>query len=171
MSAIKDSLNQAFDVELTEEITEDTSDFTSIPAFQANVPATKGKTEQSIVPFRSNEDEDFEFARANLKDLAQKGKQLLDKAIENAESSDHPRHFEVAGQILKAVADINKDILISRKLHKDVKEPNKDEKPTVQHINVNSDKTVFVGTTAQLLDAVENAERQQPRPLKVISNE
>ncbi len=54
---------------------------------------------------------DYEFARKNLYDVIGKGNQALDYLLELAKASEHPRAFEVVGQLTKTLVDANNNLL------------------------------------------------------------
>lgn len=102
------------------------------------------KTE--IVEVKDSIEDDAEFARQNLRTLIQKGNDAADHIVEIAKQSEHPRAFEVAAGILKNLADMNKDLLEIQKRKQDLQ-----PKITNNNQNINVDKAVFVGSTAELL--------------------
>lgn len=62
--------------------------------------------------FIPNEDQtDFEFARQNIRSILEKGSVALDKMLEVADLSQHPRSYEVVSTLIKSLADTNKDLL------------------------------------------------------------
>ena len=62
--------------------------------------------------FIPNEDQtDFEFARQNIRSILEKGSVALDKMLEVADLSQHPRSYEVVSTLMKSLADTNKDLL------------------------------------------------------------
>jgi hypothetical protein len=62
--------------------------------------------------FIPNEDQtDFEFARQNIRNILEKGSVALDKMLEVADLSQHPRSYEVVSTLIKSLADTNKDLL------------------------------------------------------------
>lgn len=87
--------------------------------------------------------EDFDFARANLRDLIQSGQESLYRAMLVAATADSPRAFEVVATMLKAVADINKELVA---VHKAKGETTQVSQPTTNVQN----NTVFVGSTSDL---------------------
>lgn len=87
--------------------------------------------------------EDFDFARTNLKDLIASGQESLYRAMLVAATSDSPRAFEVVATMLKAVADINKELVA---VHKAKSETTQVSQPTTNVQN----NTVFVGSTSDL---------------------
>jgi len=54
---------------------------------------------------------DTNFARSNIKDLIAKGNFAVDEILQVAKHSEHPRAYEVAGALIKSMADLNKDLL------------------------------------------------------------
>lgn len=100
------------------------------------------KTE--IVEVKDEIQNDAEFARQNLRELIEKGSDAADHIIAVAKQSDHPRAFEVVAGMLKNLSDMNKDLLEIQKRKQDLQ-------PKVTQNNINVDKAVFVGSTAELL--------------------
>ena len=88
--------------------------------------------------------QDYETTRAQLHNLVMKGQEAVDGILDVARASDHPRAYEVAGQLIKNVAD-TADKLID--LQKKMKELDADEKKSGPS-TVNN--TMFVGSTAEL---------------------
>ena len=89
-----------------------------------------------------HQDEDYEYIRNNLKDIIGKGSDALDGILELARDSDHPRAWEVVGQIMRQLAETNKDLI---ELQKDMKKI-KDEEGA-KKITQNA---IFVGSTNEL---------------------
>jgi len=87
--------------------------------------------------------QDYEMSRANLHNLVMKGQEAVDGILDVARASDHPRAYEVAGQLIKHVADTT-DKLID--LQGKMKELDKEEKKGPSTVN----NTMFVGSTADL---------------------
>jgi len=108
-------------------------------------------------------DSDFEYARENLKELIEKGKDSLDNAISLAQSLDSPRGFEVVSNFAKQLAEMNKDLM---GLHQQKKEIEK-EKITV---NNNTTNAIYVGSTSDLQDLV-NESRSRRKALDTNGEE
>ena len=87
--------------------------------------------------------QDYETSRAQLHNLVMKGQEAVDGILDVARASDHPRAYEVAGQLIKHVADTT-DKLID--LQGKMKELDKEDKKGPSTIN----NTMFVGSTADL---------------------
>jgi hypothetical protein len=105
-----------------------------------------------VVEASQNDDAeaDFAFARKNVKDLIKQGSAAVGNILEVAKASEHPRAYEVAATMLKTMADMNKDLLDMQKKRQDL---NPASKPEAQQINV--DKAVFVGSTAELIKQIK----------------
>ena len=91
-------------------------------------------------------DDDAAFARCNIRSLIEKGNQAMDDLLNVAKASEHPRAYEVAAGLIKNLADLNKDLLEIQKRRKDL---SPQEASSVKNVNV--DKAVFVGSTAELV--------------------
>jgi uncharacterized protein (DUF3084 family) len=94
---------------------------------------------------------DTEFARTNIKDLIRKGTSAVDEILQVAKHSEHPRAYEVAGALIKSMADLNKDLLELQKRKKELQISGKDSGSK----DVNIDKAVFVGSTAELMKLIK----------------
>jgi|TARA_B110000503_G_C7130487_1_gene406603 hypothetical protein len=84
---------------------------------------------------------DYDFARQNLYDVIGKGNEALDYLLELAKASEHPRAFEVVGQLTKTLIDANTNLL---DIQKKVKELTKTDSPQ------NVTNALFVGSTSEL---------------------
>ena len=89
-----------------------------------------------------HQDQDYEYTRNNLKDIIGKGSDALDGILELARDSDHPRAWEVVGQIMRQLAETNKDLI---ELQKDMKKI-KDEEGA-KNVTQNA---IFLGSTNEL---------------------
>ena len=87
-------------------------------------------------------DQDFQYARENLYNLIERGQDGLDELLEIAKASQHPRAFEVVGQLVDKLTTTNKELLNLHKSKKDIKT----EKGGPTSVNNN----LFVGSTADL---------------------
>ncbi len=87
---------------------------------------------------------DYEYSRAQLYSLVEKGQEALDGILEVAQESESARAYEVAGQVLKSTADIADKLMDLQKKVKDIEEV--DTKQTTQVTN----NSLFVGSTAEL---------------------
>jgi hypothetical protein len=104
------------------------------------------ETTTEIVELKSSVDDDADFARGNIRSLIEKGNKAMDDLLLVANASEHPRAYEVAAGLIKNLADLNKDLLEIQKRKKDL---SPQEASNAKNINV--DKAVFVGSTAELV--------------------
>ena len=94
--------------------------------------------------------DDYELARQTLRETVTKASKALDGILSVAESSDHPRAFEVAGQLLKVVGDAAKDLLDLQAKRAALT----GEAPAASG-DTNIENAVFVGTTAELQEILK----------------
>ena len=87
---------------------------------------------------------DYEYTRGNLYSLIEKGQEAVNGILEHAQETEQARAYEVAGQLIKSVADATDKLLDLQKKLKDVEEDTKKSSPT------NVTNALFVGSTADL---------------------
>lgn len=87
---------------------------------------------------------DYEYTRANLYSLIEKGQEAIDGIMELAAESDQPRAYEVAGQLIKSVGDVTDKLIDLQKKLKDIEDENT---KTTNNVTNNA---VFVGSTSEL---------------------
>ena len=87
--------------------------------------------------------QDYEYSRAQIHNLVMKGQEAVDGILDVARASDHPRAYEVAGQLIKHVADTADKLIDLQKKMKDLDATEK-KGPT------NVTNALFVGTSAEL---------------------
>lgn len=88
---------------------------------------------------------DYEYTRGNLYSIIEKGQEAINGILELAQESDSPRAYEVAGQLIKSVADSTDKLMDLQKKLKDV---NKEEGSSTPNTITNN--AVFLGSTAEL---------------------
>jgi hypothetical protein len=100
------------------------------------------------LPNNEKIDYDYDKSRNNLHSLLQSGQEALMHALEVAKSSEHPRAFEVVGNLVKQLADVNQQLLDLHKQKQKLDNPNptKREEPAKSVTN----NAIFVGSTAEL---------------------
>ena len=106
--------------------------------------------QEVLAPENRNKDveDDYAYARRNLRDLIDSGMGDLDRVMEIARQSESPRAFEVATNLLKTLTDTNKDLLDLAKKKKDITQ----EKDKAQPVTNNA---LFVGSTADLQKLIQ----------------
>lgn len=134
---IDDTLAKVFDME-------------NIP--QQEVISVKGE----LVDDTSNEktqkiETDYDASRKNLQVLLLQGEDALMNALEVAKQSEHPRAFEVVGNLIKQLADVNQQLMDLHKQKQDLDNP----KGTKAEKNV-TNNSIFVGSTAELNKLISN---------------
>jgi hypothetical protein len=98
-----------------------------------------------IVPSKPDDiRKDYEYTRANLYSLIEKGQEAINGIMELAGEGGSPRAYEVAGQLIKSVADTTDKLIDLQKKLKDVEE---DVVKTASNVTNNA---VFVGSTSEL---------------------
>tara|TARA_B100002019_G_scaffold4100_1_gene3428 strand:+ start:1749 stop:2174 length:426 start_codon:yes stop_codon:yes gene_type:complete len=88
--------------------------------------------------------QDYETTRAQLHNLVMKGQEAVDGILDVARASDHPRAYEVAGQLIKNVGDVADKLIDLQKKMKELDAEDKKSGPST----VNN--TMFIGSTADL---------------------
>lgn len=86
---------------------------------------------------------DYEYARANLYSLIEKGQEAINGILELAQETEMPRAYEVVGQLIKNTGETAEKLLQLQKTLRDIEE-DKPKGPTT----VNN--ALFVGSTAEL---------------------
>ena len=87
---------------------------------------------------------DYEYSRAQLYSLVEKGQEAVDGALDVAQQSDSARAYEVAGQLIKHVADTADKLIDLQKKMKDIDEVKDNKTTNVTNISL------FVGSTSDL---------------------
>lgn len=105
---------------------------------------------ETIASSTSNDlKKDYEYTRGNLYSIIEKGQEALNGILELAQESEMPRAYEVAGQLIKNVADATDKLIDLQKKLKDIDEQ-KIKGPT------NVTNALFVGSTAELSKLLKN---------------
>ena len=91
-----------------------------------------------------NVEKDYDYTRGNLYSLIEKGQEAINGIMEVAGETASPRAYEVAGQLIKSVADTTDKLA---DLHKKVKDIEADNPKTQSNVTNNA---LFVGSTSEL---------------------
>ena len=110
-------------------------------------PTPKEVVVNEPVPRPSDElddvDADYKYQRDNFYNLIEKGQNAIEGILNVAKESDHPRGYEVAGNLIKQVAEVTEKLGDLQEKMKRLKEvPNSAPK--------NVTNALFVGSTAEL---------------------
>ena len=115
------------------------------------------ETNRQLVPrdqngrFTERKDEqqvDYKYTRNTLYGLVERGQDAIEGILALAKESEHPRTYEVAGQLIKTVSETSEKLLQIQKMMDDLE----DDRPKNQTTNQN----LFVGSTAELQKLLKN---------------
>ena len=109
------------------------------------------KTGEVINDSTNKIQDDFDVTRGNLRILLQQGQEALQKSLDVAMQSEHPRAFEVVGNLMKQLADINQQLLDLHQQKQKLDSPKDGSKKEVTNNNA-----IFVGSTAELNKLIKN---------------
>ena len=130
MSKLEDNVNEILGIEKKNEV--------SITDFEQPAPVPK-----KIDETKSDIDNDYVHSRDNYYNLIDKGNQAIEGILDIAKEGQHPRAYEVAGQLIGQVAQTVDKLQDLQKKLKDLKQvPNK--------TSANIKNALFVGSTAEL---------------------
>ena len=133
MSTIDDKLNEVLNI--TAEV---------LP-----IEVEKKETKEVVMPADKDPDTDFEVGRENLYKLLDKGNEAIDGILALAKEGEHPRAYEVAGQLIKTVSEVSQNLLdLQEKLKKIKDVPNTGPKSVTN--------ALFVGSTTELTRLLKN---------------
>ena len=130
MKTLEKNLSEIFDIEPTEKQIED-------------VPV--------VISTDNDVETDFNIARTNINSLLQKGNTAVDNLLNVAKETEHPRAYEVVANLIKTMADLNKDLLDIQKKRKELN----NNKPTSEKTII--DKAVFIGSTAEMVKLIRSS--------------
>ena len=118
--------------------------------FEKEVKEIQGKRKFTQIQVNASDSEkDYWLVRKNMKELISTGEDAIEGILRVALDSDAPRAYEVAAQMIKTVAEANKDLM---DLHKKVKEINKEE----TNYNATTNNAIYVGSTKDLQELVNH---------------
>ena len=106
---------------------------TTIPKI---IPTTVEVSEDDI-------EDDYKYQRDNFYNLVEKGSAAIDGILELAKESEHPRTYEVAGQLIKNVAEVTEKL-------GDLQEKMRRLKEVTNNAPKNVTNALFVGSTMEL---------------------
>ena len=98
----------------------------------------------NVVLKKDDVDKDYKYTRGQLYSLIEKGQEAINGIMEVAGESASPRAYEVAGQLIKSVADTTDKLM---DLQKKVKEVDEEKSKTQNTVTNNA---LFVGSTSEL---------------------
>ena len=136
MSKIDDKLNEVLGIAEIDK------------TFENEVLPKKISTEV-LMPEDKDPDIDFETGRKNLYNLIDKGNEAIDGILNLAKEGEHPRAYEVAGQLIKTVSEVSQNLL-------DLQEKLKKIKDVPERGPKNVTNALFVGSTTELTKLLKN---------------
>ena len=108
------------------------------------VPTTIPKIIPNIVEVNEDDiEDDYKYQRDNFYNLVEKGSAAIDGILELAKESEHPRTYEVAGQLIKNVAEVTEKL-------GDLQEKMRRLKEVPSNAPKNVTNALFVGSTKEL---------------------
>ena len=139
MSKLEDSVNEILGIDKkAEDKTFENESQLRMSDFDQPAPVPR-----KIDETKTDIDNDYENSRENYYNLIDKGNQAIEGILDIAKEGQHPRAYEVAGQLIGQVAQTVDKLQDLQKKLKDLKEvPNK--------ANTNIKNALFVGSTAEL---------------------
>ena len=112
--------------------------------------------EKKRIAKRSSEQDDptkdYEYSRAQLYDLVEKGQEAVNGILDVCQDSQHPRAYEVAGQLIKHVADTTDKLVDLQRKMKDLEEDKGPKSVT--------NNAMFVGSTSDLQKMLKDMSKQ-----------
>ena len=108
------------------------------------VPTSLPKIIPNIVDVNEDDiEDDYKYQRDNFYNLVEKGSAAIDGILELAKESEHPRTYEVAGQLIKNVAEVTEKL-------GDLQEKMRRLKEVPSNAPKNVTNALFVGSTKEL---------------------
>ena len=117
---------------------------------EVNAITQQNNSKENLQKLTDDVSKDYDYTRGNLYSLIEKGQEAINGIMEVAGESASPRAYEVAGQIIKSVADTTDKLIDLQKKLKDIEE---DSQKTTNNVTNNS---LFVGSTAELSKYLKN---------------
>jgi hypothetical protein len=133
---IDDKLSEVFDIEPIQEL--------------SNTKIIDAETGEIIQSTSDKIEQDYDKARTNIHDLLSKGHEALANALEVAKQSEHPRAFEVVGNLVKQLTDVNQQLIDLHQQKAKLDAPKNGEK------KVTNNNAIFVGSTAELTKMIKS---------------
>jgi len=138
MSKLEDKVNEILGID-KKEPAETTAE---LKEFKAPVPRKEDKESPDI-------DNDYKYSRENYYNLIERGQEAIEGILDIAREGQHPRAYEVAGQLIGQVAGTVDKLQDLQKKLKDLKDvPNK--------TSANIKNALFIGSTAELQKMLKN---------------
>ena len=143
MTKIEDKVNEILGIESTEK-----------PTLESIVKIDNPSVPRIKDPNKPDIDSDYEYSRENYYNLIEKGQQAIEGILEIAKEGQHPRAYEVAGQLIASVAGTVDKLQDLQKKLKELKNLPKTASPQIKN-------ALFVGSTKELQQLLKSNENTQ----------
>jgi len=110
------------------------------------------KNNQVILPDTDKIEYDYNKTRNNLHSLLSTGQEALNAALEVAQASENPRAFEVVGNLMKQLSEVNQQLMDLHQQKQKLDIPAKKE----QEATTITNNAIFVGSTQELSRLINN---------------
>ena len=158
MSKLEESVNEILGLEGKDKVTD--TPLEPPKEFKAPVQRKNGEVQIKI---DKDINTDYDYSRENYYSLIEKGQEAIQGILDIAKEGQHPRAYEVVGQLIGQVATSVDKLQDLQKKLKDLKElPGK--------TNANIKNALFVGSTAELQKML-NKQSMETKKEKRIENE
>ena len=137
-------------------IDETLSDVFDVEPMQIDVSTGEIITvDNEVIPPQDEKIEyDYEQTRNNLYNLLNQGQDALISALSVAKQSEHPRAFEVVGNLMTQLADVNEKLMKLHEKKQKLDAPSKSEEAQTKQVTNNN--AIFVGSTTELNKMLSN---------------
>src|SRR5210317_369903 len=105
---------------------------------------------------KADVENDYKYSRENYYNLIERGQEAIQGILDVAKEGQHPRAYEVAGALIKNVADTVDKLQDLQKKLKDLKELPKTANPQIKN-------ALFVGSTAELQKMLKKDETTESK--------
>ena len=132
-----------------------------VPVEEKSLPVpVSNQKEELDFPAQSELMDDYKLARENIRTMLEQGSHVVENMIQIASQTESARSFEVAGNLIKAMSELSKDLISLHEQTQKAKRPAKEEKTVApqQINNTQNNNIVFQGTTTDLLKMVGNTD-------------
>jgi hypothetical protein len=140
MSKLDDKVNEILGIEATEK-----------PTLESIVKIDNPSVPRIKDPNKPDIDSDYEYSRENYYNLIEKGQEAIEGILEIAKEGQHPRAYEVAGQLIANVAGTVDKLQDLQKKLKELKDLPKTASTQIKN-------ALFVGSTKELQQMLKSNE-------------
>lgn len=139
---------------------------TDIEIIEAEILPAEPVIQSKVVPQKfktldKDAESDYITVRNNLKTIAEKGSSALDDLLVLASQLDHPRAYEVIGQMIKSLSDTNRQIIELQKDMREIADEGGSKKITKNQTNF-----IFSGSTHELQKLIKGTTKIEDVPLE-----